>query len=120
MFLLAEGILCIIAITGDSLRPDLLLEAHDKCLYILELTIGYETNLTSNIARKDRKYQDVIRTLQYHYNNIKFINLSISTLGVPSFHFTEFITMLRELCIEDRHLKYIKRKISTITIRSIY
>ena len=50
-------------ITGDSLRPDLLLEVHNKCLYILELTIGYETDLTSNIARKDRKYQDLIRTL---------------------------------------------------------
>ena len=27
-----------------------------------------------------------------------------------------FITMLRELSIEDRHLTYIQRKISTITI----
>ena len=50
-------------ITGDSLRPDLLLEVHNKCLYILKLTISEETNLISNIARKDRKYQDLIRTL---------------------------------------------------------
>ena len=107
-------------ITGDSLRPDLLLEVYNKCLYILELTIGYETNLTSNIARKDRKYQDLIRTLKCQYNNVKFINLSVSTLGVLSSHSTDFITMLRELSIDDRHLTYIQKKISTITIRSTY
>ena len=73
-------------ITGDSIRPDLLLEVHNKRLYILGLTIGYETNLTSNIARKDRKHQDLTSTLQHHYNNVKFINLSISTLEVFSLY----------------------------------
>ena len=71
-------------ITGDNLRPELRLEVHNKCLYILELTIGYETNLTSNIAHEERKKQDLTRTLQHHYNNVKFINLSIRTLGVFS------------------------------------
>ena len=107
-------------ITGDSLRPGLLLDVHNTCLYILELTIGYETNLTSNIARKDRKYQDLIKTLQYHYNNVKFINSSISTLGVLSSHSTDCITMLRELSIEDRYPAYNQRKVSTVTIRTTY
>ena len=71
---------------GDSLRPDILLEVHNKCLCILELASGYETNLTSNIVRKDRKYKDLIRTLEYHYNNVKFIYLSVSMLGVLSSH----------------------------------
>ena len=51
-------------ITGDSLRLDLLSEVQNEFLHILELTIGYETDLTSNIARKDRKCQNLIRTLQ--------------------------------------------------------
>ena len=42
-----QGLVSPSVITGYSLRPDLLLEVHNKCLYILELTIGYETNLTS-------------------------------------------------------------------------
>ena len=83
-------------------------------------SIGYETNLTSNIAHVDRRYQDLIRALQHHYNKPKFINLSVSTLGVLSSHSTDSITMLRELSVEDRHLTYIQRKISTITIRSTY
>ena len=102
---------------GNSLRPDLLLEVDNKCLCILELTIGYETNLTSNIARKDRKYQDLTRTLQ-HYNKVKLIKLSISTLGVPSSYSTSCITMIKELSIEERYLTSIQRKISTMTVRS--
>ena len=74
--------------------------------------IVYETNLTRNIARKDRKYQDLTKTLQHHYNNVKFIHLSISTLGVFSSHSVDFTAMLKELSIDDRHLTYIQRKIS--------
>ena len=43
-------------ITGDKHRPDLLLTTKDNCLYILELTVGYETNLRNNIERKRSKY----------------------------------------------------------------
>ena len=87
------GVVSPSVITGDSVRPDLLLEVHDKCLYILKLTIGYETNLTSNIARKDRKYQNLTRTLRHHYNKVKFNILSISTLGVFSSHSLDFTAM---------------------------
>ena len=43
-------------ITGDSLRPDLILIAKNNDLYILEPTIGYETNITFNSHRKASKY----------------------------------------------------------------
>ena len=107
-------------ITVGSLRPGLLSEVHNKCLYILELILGYETNLTSNIARKHRKYQDLIRILQDHYNYIKFINISICTLGVLSSVSIDFTAMMKELFIDDLHLTYIQGKISTVTIRSTY
>ena len=38
-------------ITGDDLRPDLLLKTKDNCLYILELTIGFETNINNNAEK---------------------------------------------------------------------
>ena len=101
-------------IAADSLRSDLLLEVDNRCLYILEITIGYETNLTGNIPRNDRKYQGLTKILQHHYNNVKFINLSTSTLGVFSSHSADCTTMLKKLSIADRHLTYIQRKISTI------
>ena len=39
-------------LTGDVYRPDLLLVTPDKSLYIVELTVGYETNLHKNVVRK--------------------------------------------------------------------
>ena len=49
------------AITGDNLRPDLLLVLPNKCLYILELTVGFESNIRKNSERKHTKYSDLIR-----------------------------------------------------------
>jgi len=40
-------------ITGDTLRPDLLLETTDNILHILELTIGFETNVKCNAECKE-------------------------------------------------------------------
>jgi len=40
-------------ITGDNLRPDLLLAFKNTCLYILELTIGFETNFSIERSSKN-------------------------------------------------------------------
>ena len=39
-------------ITGDSLCPDLVLHFQNKCLYIIELTVGFESNLAKNANQK--------------------------------------------------------------------
>ena len=52
------------ALTGDSLRQDLLLVIPGECLYILELTVGFETNLRNNSRRKQLKYKPLIREQQ--------------------------------------------------------
>ena len=46
-------------LTGDELRPDLLITLENKCIYTLEFTVGFESNLT-NATRKRQKYQDII------------------------------------------------------------
>ena len=58
------GFISPYALTGDILRPDLLLVIPDKCLYILELTVGFETNLRNNSQRKQLKYRTLIREQQ--------------------------------------------------------
>lgn len=48
---------CEPGLTGESYRPDLLLECRKKSiLYITELTVGFKTNLESNAHRKRDKY----------------------------------------------------------------
>ena len=71
-------------ISGNSLRPDLLLTVSSKCLYILELTVGFEANLLNNAICKTNKYEDLVKCQKHQYESVKFISLSISTLGVFS------------------------------------
>ena len=63
----------------DSLRPNLLISK--DWLYIIELTVGFETDLRNNLNRKMTKYKDLIEQKK-QYNNVNFINLSMGTLVV--------------------------------------
>ena len=69
-------------ITGDSLRPDLVLIPNNSILYILELTVGLESNIQINSDRKASMYSPLLLDLKHAYSDVKFINLSMSTLGI--------------------------------------
>ena len=53
----------LLFITGESYRPDLLLLTDKNILYILELTVGFETNIQNNSDRKATKYSSLINDL---------------------------------------------------------
>ena len=82
-------------ITGDTLRPDLVLTIENKCIYILELTIGFESNLQPNATCKREKYQDLINKKLSYYEEAKFVNVSISSLGMFSETSLDLIEMLK-------------------------
>ena len=107
-------------LTGDNLRPDLLLAIENECLYILELTVGFESNLQVNANRKRQKYLDLIEEQKTNYDKVKFINLSLSTLGVFSRSAENFDEMLRSLKLDAQYSKYIKKKIVNMCIRTSY
>ena len=50
------GFINLSAIRGDNLRPDLLLVLPNKCLYIRELMVGFESNIGKSSNRKHTKY----------------------------------------------------------------
>ena len=69
------------AITCDNLRPDMVV-INGQLLYILELTVGFETNIFKNAERKEQNYADLIKNLQGHreqnkYEKVLFVNLSL-------------------------------------------
>ena len=107
-------------ITGDDYRPDLLILTKDNCLYILELTVGYETNLRNNINRKRLKYEKLIMDQRKKFNCVKFINLSISALGVLNNESAAFLKMLEDVHLDKTHNKYLIKRIINIAIRSTY
>ena len=85
----------------------------------MELTVGFESNLEKNAIRKENKYKQLINDLKSEYN-VKFVNLSISALGVFDHECSTFIDMLENLNIEKKQYKYIVTKIMSIAIRSTY
>ena len=107
-------------ISSDTFRPDLLLSISSDYLYILELSVGYESNLQANVVRKRVRYKDLITEQKKHYKFVKFVNLSISSLGVFSKECDAFLDVLNDLRFDDRHRKYCIGKIMSIAIRSTY
>ena len=81
------------------------------------MTVGYETRLRNNIERKRSKYAILIKELLKHFKTVKFINLSISALGVFDH---ESPALTKELNVDNNHQKYIIRKVINIAIRSTY
>ena len=81
-------------ITGNQLRPDLLLAIENKVLYILESTVGFETNLKTNSVRKHEKCLPLTADQKKKYNEIKFINVSVTSLGrrFPNANMTIFVS----------------------------
>ena len=81
-------------ITGDSLRSDLVLITKSSSLYILELALGFESNMQINSNRKATKYKTLVTDLNSTCPDIKFVNLSMSAFGIlvpPLTHFFQFL-----------------------------
>ena len=108
------------ALTGDSLRPDLLLVTPDKCLYLLELTVGFETNLRNSSHRKQLKYEILIKEQQQKFNEFRYVNLSMSALGVFDQHTSSFLDMLKDLRYDITTRNDIIKRAFTIPIRTTY
>ena len=107
-------------ITGSAFRPDLLIITKENVLYILELTIGFETNIQINSERKASKYHPLQRTLLTNYKQIKFVNLSMGALGTIGSSSESFIDLLKSLGCNDKVQKHILSNLINITIRSTY
>ena len=120
LFVYLPGLTSPYVISNDTFRPDLLLSISNDHLYILELSVGYESNLQTNVDRKRERYKDLIIQQREHYRTVIFVNLSISSLGVFSKECDAFLDMLNDLGFDDRHRKYCIRKIMSTAIRTTY
>ena len=67
-------------ITGENYCPYFLFLMQSKCLYVIELTTGFESNLDNDTVRKKEKYLKLIKEMSRNYRCVKFVNLSMSAL----------------------------------------
>ena len=107
-------------ITGDSLRPDLVLILNKTSVYMLELTVGFESNITINSDRKLAKYRPLFNSLRTNYTSIKFVNLSMSALGIFGASSDSLLQMLQDLHFDANVQNNIVMKASNIAIRCTY
>ena len=114
------GYLSPCIVTGDSLCPDLLLISPDNCLYILDLTVGFKTNLNNNSQRKEERYRPLLKDLNSDYRQIRFVYLSMSCTGIFGQSSDSLLEMYKCIEINQSHLNYTLTKISSIIIRTIY
>ena len=108
-------------ITGDTFRPDLILHnRHNNKIHILELTVGFESNLKINSDRKLNKYRPLITALSTSYQEITFINMSMSALGVLDSSCDSLFNLLKSLDLPEIHQKRLVSQVMAIAIRSTY
>ncbi len=120
MYVDLPGFISPSVITGDELRPDLLLTIENNILYILELTVGFETNLKTNSDRKHEKCLTLITDQENVYDEVKFVNVSISSLGVFGESTNTLFDMLHDLKYDEQRIKYVKKKIIATCIHTSY
>ena len=85
---------------------------------VLELTVGFETNMKKNTERKLNHYKDLIARLNNTYR-VKFVNLSMGGVGIIGKDSTVQKTFM-EMGLEKAETMYLIRKIINVCLRSTY
>ena len=49
---------------------------------VVELTVGFETNIAKNCKRTEIRYKDLSSSLKQRFGNVKYFNLSMGAIGM--------------------------------------
>ena len=82
--------------------------------------VGFESNLKNNAVRKKEKYMNVVKDMRSNYRCVKFVNLSMSSLGVLSNECSTFLEMMNDIGIDKTQQHYIIKKMISLAIRATY
>ena len=66
------------------------------------------------------KYEDLIKEMKDNFVSVKFVNLSISCLGVFDKECCTFLEMLDTLGLDKNYQRYCTKKIMSYAIRGTY
>ena len=111
------GFLSPSVITGEDHRPDVVIK-HENDLWILELTVGFETNIKKNFDRKKR-YSNLIIELAHSYRKVNYVNLSMGAVGVIGKE-SDILNLLRHFKLSVSDISYHVGKIMNICVRTTY
>ena len=80
-------------IAGLEVRPDMIIvNTTIRAIYVIELTIGFETNITKNCTRKTLHYKEFCNALKQRYDTVEYFNLSMGAISVFGQSVKRFMT----------------------------
>ena len=99
----------------------ILIDSENK-MYIVELTVGHESNVDRNTKGKADKYSQLLKDqrLLRTYKKVDLISLVITTGGVFSKVMKPFFTMLKSLQANIVKYLFVAIRIITVCIRTSY
>ena len=105
-------------ITGDRERPDIVV-IKEKVCKVIELTVGFETNILKNSERKRKKYTGLIERLSTKYD-IDYVDLSMGGIGVIGTESKGIQKTIIDLGLTKQESEYLLKKIINVCIRTTY
>ena len=94
-----SGLNCTLALFR-TLGPDVVL-IHRSDVYLIELTVPYETNCSIAKRRKEKRYRNLIQELMINCDSINVITLKVTSLGFVSKNFAKFRRLLKYLKVNN-------------------
>ena len=109
-------------IAGLEVRPDMIIvNTTIRPIYVIELTIGFETNITKNCTRKTLHYKEFCNALKQRYDTVEYFNLSMGAIGVFGLECKKIYDFLDNvLGLDVSQRSFIVRKLCGVCIRSTY
>ena len=109
-------------IAGLEVRPDMIIvNSTIRAIYVIELTIGFETNITKNCTRKTLHYKEFCNALKQRYDTVEYFNLSMGAIGVFGLECKKIYDFLDNvLGLDVSQRSFIVRKLCRVCIRSTY
>ena len=107
-------------VTGDEYRPDLVVIKDTKEVFLVELTVGFETNIEKNSENKANRYENLLETLKLSFEKVAYVNLSMGALGIYGKSCHNFKKNLVNLGQNASEIDYNLYKITNVCIRTSY
>ena len=98
---------------------NIIVTENESTIFVLELTVGFETNIDLNTKRKAKKYKEMLKSLENEFEKVNFVNLSMGALCIVGAH-SCVTNMLKALGFQQREIAYLIKKIMCCCIRGRY
>ena len=114
-----EGYINPLVIIGDENGPDMIVTQNKSTIFVLELTVGFETNLDYNTKLKASKYREMLKSPENKFEKVNFVNLSMGALGIVGAH-SSVTNILKALGFQQQEIAYSIKKVMCCCIRGTH